>query len=58
MYKGFTAYLYKGTTVILDKKDVANANENDFTEVQVYLSGKFIKECAREMDMIFDDEDD
>lgn len=58
MYKGFTAYLYKGTTVVLKKKNIANAKDEDFAEVQVYLSDEFIRECAEELEMLSDDEEE
>lgn len=49
MFKGVTAYLYQGNTVVLNKEDIKNAKEEDFLKVFLYLPHNFIKESAEEL---------
>ena len=58
MFKYVNAYLYKGGTVVLDKKHIRGAKDEDFEEVSLLLSDKFIKESAEELEFVLGDEED
>jgi hypothetical protein len=53
--KYIRAYLYKGSTVVIDKKDIKNSTDNDFVEISLFLSEDFIRNCAEELEMLSDE---
>lgn len=55
MVKYIRAYLYKGSTVVIDKKDIKNSTDNDFVEISLFLSEDFIRNCAEELEMLSDE---
>lgn len=62
MNYGCIAYLLKGSdTVVVDKKQIRNAKDDDFEEIRLILSKEFIKEQSDRMNGIRihkkDDED-
>lgn len=58
MFKGVKAYLYEGSTVVLDKSHIKNAKDEQFEEVSLYLAEEFIKESYEELKLIEGAEDD
>lgn len=52
MFKGVKAYLYDGQTVVLNKSDIKNAEEEKFQEVSLYVSVDFIKESYKELEVM------
>lgn len=58
MVKYVKAYLYEGKTVVIDKHDIKNAKNDDFTEVSLYLTEEFIKDSADELEMLSDEEEE
>lgn len=52
MFKGVKAYLYDGQTVVLNKSDIKNAEEEKFQKVSLYVSVDFIKESYKELEVM------
>jgi len=52
MFKGVKAFLYNGTTVVLDKSHIRNAKEELFQEVTLFLPAEFIKESYKELEIM------
>lgn len=49
MIKYVKAYLYNGKTVVINKSEIKNARDEDFTEVSLYLPDEFIWNSAKEL---------
>lgn len=58
MIKGMVGYLYQGSTVVLNKSDIKNAKNEDFTEVSIFINEDNIRQWAEELDMLEDDEEE
>ena len=46
MMKGLIGYLYKGSTVVLSKKYINNAKDEEFAEVRVFINEADIKQLS------------
>lgn len=58
MFKIVDGYLYKGGTVVLNKEDIKDAEEKDFTEVAIMLKDDFIRDSYDELELLEDEEYD
>ena len=47
---GMTGYLFKDYTVVFDKSDIKNAKDEDFREVIICTSEKYIEELYRQLE--------
>jgi len=56
MFKCTDAYLYREDTVVLNKSDVKNAGEKDFRSISLYVTADFIKESAKELEQLEEEE--
>lgn len=57
MYKGVIAYLFRDSTVVLNKSDIHNAKDDDFKEVRLLIPIDFIKESYEEYSFVSEDEE-
>ena len=58
MIKGMIGYLYQGTTVVLNKSDIRNAKNEDFTKIRIFINEDDIKQWAEELDILEDNEEE
>lgn len=57
MVKGLIGYLYAENTVVMDKSDIRNASQEDFRPVRLFIDEKYIKQWAKELEMMTELED-
>lgn len=58
MYKYVKAYLFKEETVVVEKTDIKNAEDDEFRVVSLLLPSEFIQEYAEELQHIEYDEEE
>jgi len=56
VFKCTDAYLYRENTVVLNKFDVKNADEKEFRSISLYVTADFIKEAAKELEQMEEEE--
>lgn len=52
MVKGLLGYLYLDNTVVMDKSEIKNAKDEDFTQVNIFIDEKHIREWHQELEMM------
>ena len=55
MYRLTKAYIYRDSTVVIDKNTINNATDDDFREVSLILSEEDVKQFYSELEHLRED---